>query len=154
LPGYFVDSSAIVKRYVKEVGSVWLSNLVDPAVGNDIYLARITSVEVISALTRRAKGGTITPADAAAAISLFKVDLSHDFEIVEITSVLVGRAIILAETPGLRGYDAVQLAAALEVNSVIVTNGLPPLTLISADAELNAAAQAEGIATDDPNAHP
>ena len=45
--GYFVDSSALVKRYVNETGSVWLSGLVAPAAGNDIYIARITTVEVI-----------------------------------------------------------------------------------------------------------
>jgi hypothetical protein len=31
---------------------------------------------------------------------------------------------------------------------------LTPLTLLSADGELNAAATAEGLAVDDPNAHP
>ena len=35
---YFVDSSAVVKRSVRETGSVWLSGLISPAVGNDIYL--------------------------------------------------------------------------------------------------------------------
>jgi hypothetical protein len=49
----------------------------------------------------------------------------------------------------LRGYDAVQLAAALEVHS-----HAPSLTLLSADAGLNAAGAAEGLAVDDPNNHP
>ena len=37
--GYFVDSSALVQRYVHETGSVWLSGLVAPVAGNDIYIA-------------------------------------------------------------------------------------------------------------------
>ena len=78
MAGYFVDSSALVKRYVNETGSVWLSGLISPAAGNDIYIARITTVEVIVALTRRAHGGTITAADASAACLLFRNDLSHD----------------------------------------------------------------------------
>jgi 23S rRNA (adenine2503-C2)-methyltransferase len=45
--------------------------------------------------------------------------------------------------------QAVQLAAALETRSQ-----LPSVTLLSADAGLNAAAQAEGLAVDDPNNHP
>jgi uncharacterized protein len=57
--GYFVYSSALVKRYVQETGSMWLSGLVTPAAGHDIYIARITTVEVIAALTRRARGGAI-----------------------------------------------------------------------------------------------
>jgi predicted nucleic acid-binding protein len=63
---YFVDSSALVKRYVNETGSAWLSGLVASAAGNDIYIARITTVEVIAALTRRARGGTIGATDASA----------------------------------------------------------------------------------------
>jgi hypothetical protein len=43
----------------------------------------------------------------------------------------------------------VQLAAALEVRT-----HAPSLTFLSSDAELNAAAQAEGLAVDDPNLHP
>ena len=54
MASYFVDSSALVKRYVNETWSVWLRGLVSPAAGNDIYIARITTVEVIAALTRRA----------------------------------------------------------------------------------------------------
>ena len=80
MAGYFVDGSALVKRYVNKTGSVWLSGLVSPAAGNDIYIARITTVEVIAALTRRARGGTIAAADGGAdAKSTFRVgqEVSH-----------------------------------------------------------------------------
>ena len=49
----------------------------------------------------------------------------------------------------LRAYDAVQLAAALEISHQI-----PSLTLISADADLNTSAASEGLTVEDPNAHP
>ena len=83
MAGYFVDSSALVKRYVHETGSVWLSGLVASGTGNDIYIARITTVEVVAALTRRARSGTITAADASAACLLFRNDIPHDYEIVD-----------------------------------------------------------------------
>jgi hypothetical protein len=60
----------------------------------------------------------------------------------------------LAEQYALRGYDAVQLAAAVETQAYNLSVGLPVLTLISADAALNTAATAEGLAVDDPNNHP
>ncbi|MCI0389524.1 MAG: hypothetical protein MOB07_12275 [Acidobacteria bacterium] len=60
----------------------------------------------------------------------------------------------LAELHRLRGYDAVQLATALLVKAGMTASGIGPLTLISADNELNQAAQAEGLLTDDPNLHP
>jgi hypothetical protein len=151
--GYFVDSSTLVKRYVHESGSVWLSGLVTPTAGHDIYMARITTVEVIAALTRRARGGTIAAADASEACLLFRNDVLHDYEIIEMTATLLNRAMILAETHGLRGYDAVQLAAACEVNTVYMAHNLLSLTVVSADTALNSAATGEGLLVDDPNAH-
>jgi hypothetical protein len=43
----------------------------------------------------------------------------------------------------------VQLAAALEIHATDAS-----LTLLSADAELNTAATAEGLSVEDPNSHP
>jgi hypothetical protein len=68
-----------------------------------------------------------------------------------------------AETYILRGYDAVQLAAAVAINSQLVAENAalgiaapigPILTLISSDTDLNDAALAEGLTVDDPNNHP
>jgi hypothetical protein len=49
---YFLDSSALVKRYVPEVGTTWIQTLA-PDANNQLYIARITWVEVLSALARR-----------------------------------------------------------------------------------------------------
>jgi len=60
----------------------------------------------------------------------------------------------MAEVHALRGYDAVQLGAALEVNGRRMALGATnPLTLVTGDAELRTAAAAEGLITDDPNTH-
>jgi hypothetical protein len=50
----------------------------------------------------------------------------------------------------LRGYDAVQLAAGLTANQELQAGGHPALVLVSADNDLLAAAQGEGLATDNP----
>ena len=60
----------------------------------------------------------------------------------------------LANAHALRAYDAVQLAAALEINRKEQDAGFAPVTLISADQALNDAAQAEGLSVDDPRSHP
>ncbi len=54
----------------------------------------------------------------------------------------------------LRAYDAVQLAAALEIRRQHQDAGFAPVTLISADQALNDAALAEGLTVDDPRSHP
>ena len=35
---YFVDSSALVKRYISEIGSGWVLNLFDPALNTDFCI--------------------------------------------------------------------------------------------------------------------
>ncbi|MEW6733899.1 MAG: type II toxin-antitoxin system VapC family toxin [Acidobacteriota bacterium] len=158
MPAYFLDSSALVKRYVNEVGTVWIQALTRTTTGHLIWISRITTIEVVAALARRVRTGSLTPHDAAIAIAQFKAEIATDFRIMELTQALANRAIQVAETHQLRGYDALQLAAALQTQDKLLARGVItssfPYTLISADAELNAAAALEGVAVDDPNNHP
>ncbi|WP_445241306.1 type II toxin-antitoxin system VapC family toxin [Microcoleus vaginatus] len=43
---YFLDTSALVKRYVPEIGSEWILSITDPARDNDLAISQITWVEV------------------------------------------------------------------------------------------------------------
>lgn len=149
----YTDSSALVKRYVDEPGSAWVLDLFDPVVDTECFIAAITPVEVIAAIARRARGGSIAPEDATGACQLFRSDLYSDYQIVELTDTVLNRAMDLAEEHGLRGYDAVQLAAALEINSLSVEVGQSPILFISADSHLNAAACLEGLPFENPNDH-
>lgn len=54
MPAWYVDSSALVKRYIREAGSKWIAGVTGDA-GNDIYLARLTGVEVTVTIARRTK---------------------------------------------------------------------------------------------------
>ena len=110
---------------------------------------RITQAETVAAITRRERGGSITPQDAATAVADFQLDFARQYIIVEVSAGLVAEAATLARTHALRGYDAVQLAAALEIHAAD-----PSLILLSADIELNAAATIAGLRVDDPNNHP
>lgn len=67
---------------------------------------------------------------------------------------MIAAAMKLARSHALRGYDAVQLASAIEVHQVRVAAGASPVTIISADDPLNAAALAEGLLVENPNNHP
>jgi predicted nucleic acid-binding protein len=153
MPTYFFDSSALAKRYVSETGTTWVQSLADPAAGNDVYVARLTLVELVSAITRRKRNGDLTPATSAGAISDVRADFASDYQVIEITTALVAQAEALAEKHALRGYDAVQLAAALQVSAAYVATRQPLVTLISGDLDLNAAGMAEGLIVDDPNTH-
>jgi uncharacterized protein len=56
---YFVDSSALVKRYVIETGTAWVRSLTRHEPATVIYIAHITAVEVTCAVARRRKGKTL-----------------------------------------------------------------------------------------------
>lgn len=153
MAAYFFDTSALVKRYATETGTAWVTSLIDPVAGNRIYVARITGVETVSALTRKQRGNHITAAQAATALAALRSELGIILRIVEVTPATLNEAMLLAEKHALRGYDAVQLASAIEANNRRTALSLSPLTLVSADADLNAAGAAEGLSTDDPNSH-
>ena len=50
---YFVDSSALVKRYVRETGTVWVRGITRHRSSTVISIALITAVEVTAAIARR-----------------------------------------------------------------------------------------------------
>ncbi|MEH2375515.1 type II toxin-antitoxin system VapC family toxin [Nostoc sp.] len=151
---YFIDSSALVKRYISETGSAWVLGLFDPTLNNEVFIAAITSVEIIAAITRRSRGGNISITDMTIICNQFKRDLQKDYQIVEITENIISSGMVLSETYGLRGYDAIQLAVGRAVNTICIANGLPSITFVSADNELNAAVVSEGLMIENPNSHP
>jgi hypothetical protein len=88
-----------------------------------------------------------------AACTQFRADLQTNYQVIELTDVLLASAMSLAETYALRGYDAVQLVAARAVNALCTENDLPSLIFVSADGELNAVAAGIGLAIENPNDH-
>jgi uncharacterized protein len=148
MAGYFVDSSALVKRYVQEGGTSWVRRLMRRRAGNPIYVARITTVEVTAAVARRRKGRTLTFAKASSILHRLRQHLPRRYTVIEITPALLNNFMRLANANMLRAYDAVQLATALEIGQQRLAAGFGPVTLVSSDRDLNAAAIAEGIAVD------
>lgn len=150
---YFFDSSGLVKRYIAETGSRWIIGLLKPSANNLIFISPITGVEVISAIARRRKGLTVTQPNAQKAIFRFQREFRKRFVKTSLIPQLIKDAMQLADKYELRAYDAVQLASAVEANRLRQQKHLSSITFISADNHLNQAAQAEGLAIDNPNNH-
>jgi predicted nucleic acid-binding protein len=151
---YFLDSSELVKRYVQETGTAWVRRLTRRNPSTIIHIAHITAVEVTCAIARRGKGKTITAAKASSILRRFDQQIAGRYTVIGVTPALLEQVKRLGRTHALRAYDAVQLAVALEASRYHREKGSAPITLISADRDLNAAATAEGLAVEDPNAHP
>ncbi len=151
---YFLDSSALVKRYVTETGSTWVRALAAPKAHNPLIIARITWVEVLSALARRQREGSLTSTDVTWAMRAFRYDLDMQYQVVELDPALAEAAGALVTQHPLRAYDAVQLASALRVQSGFAKGQTLAFTFLAADDRLVAVAQANGLLTDNPNHHP
>ena len=151
---YFLDSSALIKRYVVEIGSPWIKTLTDSQTGNSLLLVRITWVEVLSAFARRQREGGITAAEVAALIAKFRSEFNSRYRVIEVDLALVERAGELIVQYPLRAYDAVQLASALRVQSLLTSMPKTQLIFVSADNRLLDIAQSAGLAIDNPNNYP
>lgn len=155
---YFFDTSALVKRYAPEDGTRWVQSLTDPARSNRIYIARVTGAEVISAFRRNVRNGDTTAPNAAMVAADFRYDFDNQYSPIEISELVVTRAMSLIERHTLKGYDGIQLAAALEINAALLSIDIPvvgasPLIMVSADKQLNRAAAAEGLRVENPESH-
>jgi predicted nucleic acid-binding protein len=133
----YVDSSALVKLYVEESGSIAVAAAVEEAAA--VATARITYAEARAAFARHARAGGLTPAELRRVVRHLDEEWGQ-YSLVEVTDAVVRRAGTLAERHKLRGYDAVQLAAALDLR-------LPgtDVWFSSFDARLNQAARRERL---------
>ena len=150
----FFDTSALVKADVPEVGTAWVRRQLDPDAANDIFIVRLTSVEITSAIVRRQRSKSLTADSADMALNEFRAQAASDLFVAEITDTMVGQAIQLVERHGLRADDALQLSAAVDLRRRAETFGLQSPVFVSADNELNAAALSEGLIVENPLNHP
>jgi len=149
----YFDSSALVKRYLAEMGSAWVqARCNDPA--RTMATVDLSRVEVAAAFAAKLRGNFITQAEYQEVRTKLAADAQKRYHLIPVTPQRVDEAIELTARHRLRGYDAVHLACALHLNRALLEDDLPPLVLIAADEDLLKAAQAEGLETENPNHYP
>jgi predicted nucleic acid-binding protein len=141
---YFLDTSALVKRYHLETGTACLDAVFSEADAT-FLIASITIAELTSAVARKCTEREITQEALRRTLSKFAEDLIADFWILDIERRHIQAAQQLILRHGLRTLDSLQLSVLLSVKS------LSPV-LLSSDARLLSTAEAEGIAVRDPSA--
>lgn len=126
----YVDTSALLKRYVEEADSPAADALLrgDP----ELLTARHTIVEVRRNLSRLLSGR-----DLAAARTAFSRDL-RSFSIIELDEATCDSAAAIAETTGVRTLDALHLAAAQRISA-------PGVSFVTFDLRQAQAARALGL---------
>ncbi|HLJ81554.1 MAG TPA: type II toxin-antitoxin system VapC family toxin [Ktedonobacterales bacterium] len=156
MPDYFLDTSAIVKRYVPERGCQWVRRICRSDARHRVMIAEIALVEVVASLSRmvRESPPRLLIVDRERLISLFRRHVQRSYDIVPVARVTLTRAADLCRTHPLRAYDAVQLASALTIRDETLMAGITPPVFVCADTALLSIAAAEGLVTDNPNDHP
>jgi predicted nucleic acid-binding protein len=105
----YADSSALVKRYLTEAGSAEVDTLIEGAL--QVGTALITRAEVAAALSKAVRVGALKEIEARNSLQEFRTHWTA-LTVIQITETLITTADYLAWEHGLRGYDAVHLAAA------------------------------------------
>ncbi len=144
---YFLDTSALVKRYVPEKGTWWIRETINPDSDSLVFVSRITEVEFVSAVIRRTRNQDLRPTQASQILALFEFDLKTSLKICEIHQDVLTTSVRLVKKYALRAYDALQLASAYEIHR---RSSGSVFSLVSSDIELNIAAEAEGLRVEDP----
>lgn len=134
----YLDAGALVKRYVDEPGSELVRDFLDEVeVAASVTVSR---VEVNAALAKAVRVGALEAEEALTCRRLAGRDWIHLVRLPVIEATL-DRAATLAWSENLRGYDAVQLAAAAGWQEALDQ----PVAFATFDARLWAAAARRGL---------
>ena len=142
----FLDSSALVKRYLFESGSDAVNALFhDQSVR--LIISTLALAEVSSAIVRR-----LSREQSALLLDDFDADAKNVLAIAPLDDDVVLAAVDIVRRRRLRGCDAVQLAVALHIASALSDDAEATVGLefVCADDALNTAAEAEGLRTLNP----
>lgn len=150
----YLDTSALLKRYVAEMGSEWVRSLLVFSGTSAAFTSHLTVVEATCAFARRRREGFLSAEDHAEILLALDYDMAHWYNVLEVTPNIVDTARTFANEHPLRAYDAIHLATAWLANRQLVQESQPPLTFVCADDRLLTMAEAVGLLTDNPNRHP
>jgi predicted nucleic acid-binding protein len=153
---YFLDSSAIVKRYFQEPGHEWIETLHNPAQGHGLYIAQAALVEVVAGICRKAREQNMPREERVSTIDDFRRDAQNTYSVWVVDDSLYTAAGDLCRSHQLRAYDAIQLACAMAVREDVFVahppdSEPPDYIFVSADLGLLTIALSEGFRNENPN---
>lgn len=131
----YFDTSALVPLFINEPSTDHCTRLWNDA--SRVVSVRLLYPEARASLARAERMRRVSPAQHAAAIVELDSTVA-EVDHIELTADLATSAGALAHTHGLRGYDAVHLAAAIAVADT-------DFIVVTGDANLAAAATSVGI---------
>lgn len=111
---YFIDTSALFKRYVQEKGSDILEEIFN--IDADFFISSVTPLEVVSNLRRLVDVDKLLSEEEFVFVKgMFLHDVADKLEVVDFTSSLLVTSLELCMNQYITPLDAIQLASALEM---------------------------------------
>jgi len=152
----FLDTSALLKLYLPEIGSGWLKTFIT---GNNLAISELALYESATVLRRRYLEGSLTLQQASTlhlnlqreSLTYITIPLGTNRQLERV----IAFAFNLPSSLRLRALDAIHLAAA-EITSELAKVQTPPenYIFVSADRQFLRVVQAQGFTTENPEDHP
>ena len=133
---YYLDTSALVKLLINKDASDIADDLFDTT--GDLHTCRIAYPEARAAIAAASRASRLDDAERDRARRALDTFVWPELLVIEVTPGLAAKAGDLAEAWSLRGFDAVHLAAAIEVTG-------DDLVLATWDRRLSRAARSVGL---------
>jgi predicted nucleic acid-binding protein len=133
---YYLDTSALVKRYYTEKGSAWINDRFRSE--HLLATSKIAYAELLAALARKRRAREIKEADFAHAVGSFQQEW-QELVVVEVTDAVFSDLLSLVKRYPLRGFDAIHLCTALWFRKRVKAE----VTFACADHNLLTAAEQE-----------
>lgn len=121
----YFDTSVLVKQYVEETGSASARRLF---LRFQVVSSALTPVEMMSALARRRASRELPPPHVERALTQIRVERGH-WRLIQIDTLVLGRAEALVRDHTLRTLDAIHIASALVYGDALGV----PLPFVTAD---------------------
>lgn len=151
---FFLDGSALAKRFVAEQGTVLIDQLFSRLSADRLVVLNVGFAEVVSVLVRKRNAGALSGQTFSNAMLQLGREIIHAAKLrkLEPTNHLVIGALSHIETHSVNATDAMVLHAALGLAQHLQSLR-EDLVLVASDQRLLRAAGAEGLVTFNPEIH-
>ncbi len=141
MPVFYVESSALFKRYRTEPGTPVVNALFQERAESDVFTtSHLVIVEMEATGARALNGRTLTRQALGVLLRSFAEDMGR-IMILPVSASILANAGQAARNHALRALDAIHFASAATVRETISGQ----LVLVSSDHEIVQAAKADGI---------
>lgn len=150
MPSYYLDSSALLKRYRTEKGTGTLDELFESNREIDLVTtSSFTVLEVISVITRLFRTNTLSRRSYQRLLGDLRQDVRQTIVLQPVADAILAEAVRSIIDHSLRAPDAIQLATALKVRNEDQERST---FMLCSDVRLKRACESSGLAVIDPEA--